>query len=182
VIVEDGRTVLRESKGRYDIILMDVFNGDITPGHLLSKEAMGLVRDRLNPGGVYAMNLIASFSEDSRVLASIVRTLRTQFSDVVAFPLFDPSTPGQTGGNMVLLASNVPLDSALLVRSIANVHPLARDGVATALQHARRLEAESAAIILSDDFNPLDVYDPGLHESVRRTILETTPAAILLHG
>jgi spermidine synthase len=182
VIVEDGRAVLRERKARYDIILMDVFNGDITPGHLLSREAMALVKDRLNPNGVYAMNLIASFSADSKVLGAIVKTLRTQFSDVVAFPLFDPSAPGHPGGNMVILAANVPLDQALSVRSIPDVHPLARDGVGVALKHARRIQERADAVVLTDDFNPLDVFDPGLHESVRRTILDTTPAAILLHG
>ena len=182
VIVEDGRTVLRRGTERYDVILMDVFNGDITPGHLLSREAMGLVRDRLNPDGVYAMNLIASFADDSKVLASIVRTLRTQFSDVAVFPLFDPSANGQAGGNMVVLAANVSLDPALAVKSVPGVHPFAREGVDTALRNARRVAERSDAVVLTDDFNPLDVFDPALHESVRKTILDTTPAAILLHG
>lgn len=182
VLIEDGRTVLRQGGALYDIVLMDVFNGDITPGHLLSSEAMALVRNRLRPGGIYVMNLIASFDAQSRVLPAVVKTLRTQFSDVAAFPLFDASTPGKGGGNMVILAANVPLDAALAMREVPNVHPFARDGVHKALLQARRLVETPGAVLLTDDFNPLDVFDSGLHESVRRTILDTTPAAILLHG
>jgi hypothetical protein len=39
-----------------------------------------------------------------------------------------------------------------------------------------------AGPILSDDFNPLDLLDVEMHETVRKSILENTPTAILLHG
>lgn len=182
VIVDDGRTVLRQSTRRYDVIAMDVFNGDITPGHLLSREAVELVKARLEPGGVYAMNLIGSFAPDSRLLPAVVATLRTQFAHVAAFPLFDASTPATSSGNLVLLAADRPLDAALALQALPDVHRLADAGVRQALAQGRRLDRQPGAIVLSDDFNPLDVFDAGLHEGVRRTIVDTTPAAILLHG
>ena len=182
VIVADGRTVLREAGARYDAILMDVFNGDITPGHLLSKEAIAQVRARLSPDGIFAMNLIGSLAPDARLLPAMVRTLRTQFREVIALPLFDASKPETASGNLVILASNSPLDGALSLKQIHGVHPLAEAGVRAALAQAMRLPEHADALLLSDDYNPLDVFEAGLHEGVRRTILETTPAAILLHG
>lgn len=182
VIIDDGRTVLREGRGTYDVVLMDVFNGDITPGHLLSREAVELVKRRLQPDGVYAMNLIGSLAEDSKLLSAVVATLRTQFSDVAAFPLFDASNTGSASGNLVILAANVSLEPALRLRAIPGVHPLANQGVQQALAQGRRLQDRPGAIVLTDDFNPLDVFDAGLHEGVRRTIIQTTPVAILLHG
>jgi len=182
VIVADGRTVLRDQGRRYDAILMDVFNGDITPGHLLSREAIEQVRNRLAPDGVFAMNLIGSLAPDSRLLPAVVRTLRSQFSDVVAFPLFDASNPASASGNLVILASNASLDGTLALKHISGVHRFAATGVAAALAQGVRMPVHANALLLSDDFNPLDVFDAALHEGVRRTILETTPVEILLHG
>lgn len=185
VVVADGRYALsaRMSGGiRYDAILMDVFNGDITPGHLLSREAIAQVRMKLSPDGVFSLNLIGSLDPESRLLPSIVRTLRTQFSEVLAFPLFDPGAGRSANGNIVILASNVSLDGALRLTGISDVHPLAQAGVDAALSYGMKLPDYPSAEILSDDYNPLDVMDPELHEGVRQTILKTTPAAILLHG
>lgn len=182
VIVADGRTMLREPGPRYDAIVMDVFNGDITPGHLLSREAIEQVRSRLSPDGVFAMNLIGSLAPDSRLLPAVVHTLRSQFSDVVAFPLFDASKPESASGNLVILARNGSLDGALGVKSIGGVHPFAQAGVEAALAQGVRLADPAGALLLTDDYNPLDVFDAALHEGVRQTILKTTPVAILLHG
>lgn len=181
VIFADGRTVLRESNARYDAILMDVFNGDITPGHLLSHEAIALVRKSLSADGVFALNLIASLDEDSPLLPSVVKTLRTQFSDVIAFPLFDIDA-GVRGGNLVILARNGTLDGAVRLKEISGVHFLANSGVHRALNQSFHLPSLPGATLLTDDFNPLDVLDSRLHESVRETILNTTPPEILLHG
>lgn len=182
VIVADGRSILRERGPRYDAILMDVFNGDITPGHLLSREAIAQAKARLAEDGVFAMNLIGSLAPDARMLPAVVRTLRAEFSDVVAFPLFDPRDSANPSGNMVLLASNRRLDAALAVRDIAGVHRFAEPGVRAALAQGIRLPDYADALMLTDDFNPLDVFDAGLHEGVRQTILKTTPSSILLHG
>ena len=180
-IIADGRSFLRNGTDRYDLILMDVFNGDITPSHLLSKEAIAEIDQRLAPDGVFAMNLIASLSPESRVLPAVVNTLRTRFPEIVAFPLFDASKPGASG-NMVILAGHGSLAAAMRPDLIEGVHPLAIEGVRAAQSQVMPLRAHPGGLVLSDDFNPLDIFDPALHEGVRRTILETTPARILLHG
>ena len=182
VILADGRTALRDTKTIYDVIVMDVFNGDITPGHLLSEEAISQTRTRLSPDGIFAMNLIGNLAPDARMLPSVVRTLRTQFREVIAFPLFDVTTPDSVWGNFVILASNVSLAGPLAIRELAGVHPLAAVGVTAALRQGMRLPEYNDAVLLTDDYNPLDVFEPALHEDVRRAILNTTPRAILLHG
>ena len=182
VIVADGRTMLKSAPYSYDVIMMDVFNGDITPGHLLSDEAIGQVRQRLSKDGVFAMNLIGSLASDSLMLPSVVRTLRQHFSEVVAFPLFDATVPSGGSGNLVILARNGSLSAALELKQIPGVHRFANPGVHAALAQGRRMEANNAALVLTDDYNPLDVFDAELHESVRHTILKTTPMEILVHG
>ncbi|MDA8254809.1 MAG: fused MFS/spermidine synthase [Betaproteobacteria bacterium] len=180
-IIEDARYFLAQDGRAFDIVIMDAFTGDTTPSHLLSQEALARVMARLAPDGVVALNLIASNRADSRLLPAVVRTLHTQFSQVAYFPLFNIADPLAKGGNIVLIASNRALDAAFGAR-VENVPPMARELVALGLRQGRLHGVTVAGPILSDDFNPLDVLDVEVHEMVRKTILETTPAAILLHG
>jgi hypothetical protein len=115
------------------------------------------------------------------VVAAVVRTLHTQFSQVAFFPLFNTADPLAKGGNMVLIASNRTLDAAFSAR-VENVHPMARDLIALGMRQGRLHGKTVAGPILSDDFNPLDLLDVEMHETVRKSILENTPTAILLHG
>ena len=181
VVIEDARYFLAQTPRQYDLIVMDAFTGDSTPSHLLSREALERVKARLSPDGVLAINVIGSTRKESVLLQAVVSTLQTQFAQLAAFPLFDLADQQTMGGNVVLLAANRPVDQAVQA-SIANVHPLAREGVALGLRQAYRVEPGVGGLVLSDDFNPLDVLDVGLHESIRDRILGTTPAPILLHG
>jgi len=57
VQIADAREFLARPGRRYDYLVLDVFNGDTTPDHVLSVEAFRLARARLKPRGVLAMNV-----------------------------------------------------------------------------------------------------------------------------
>lgn len=175
-VIEDARYLLAQDGRSYDVVIMDAFSGDASPGHLLSREALARIKARLAPDGVLAINLIGSNRADSPLVPAVVRTLQTQFAQVASFPLFDVADSRAKGGNLVLIAAN------RLTAGIENVHPLARNLLALGMRQGKLLGPAGAGTILSDDFNPLDVLDLETREIVRKTILETTPPAILLHG
>jgi spermidine synthase len=179
VFVEDARAFLARGGGRYDYIVIDVFNGDTTPGHLLSREAIELARARLNPGGVLALNLMGSLRQHAAMTVSVIRTLNSVFREVAVHPLFDPAA-GDGTGNFVVIARDGPASVAGVAPE--GVHPLAEAGVRHGLAGPVAVPDHPDAIVLSDDFNPIDVRDIWLKEKVRRTILDTTPADILLLG
>lgn len=181
VVTEDARLYLAGEGRRFDLVVMDAFAGDVSPSHLLTREALARVRARLTDDGVVAINLLASKRAESELLPTVVRTLRTQFAEVAAFPLFNPADPAARGGNIVLLAGNRKLDAALRTH-LTGVHPMADTLVQLALRQGRLVSVPEQGMTLSDDFNPLDVLDIEMHEHVRRSILETTPPAILLYG
>jgi len=56
--VADGEFFLRNETGIYDAVVLDAFHGDYIPAHLKSPEFLGLVRDRLAPGGVFIANVL----------------------------------------------------------------------------------------------------------------------------
>lgn len=179
VIIEDARYFLANSPGRYDLVAVDVFNGDTTPGHLLSREALALLGKRLTPEGVLAVNLIGSLQYESLMTASVVRTLGQVFEHVEIHPAA-PVEAVPTGDNLVILAWNGPareLDRQLLAS--LPVHPMAGKAV-TGYDRTFAFPAGTPAIVLTDDYNPIDFYDVWLKEATRRIIMDNTPPEILL--
>ena len=61
VVVDDARKALereaREHRGKYDLIVVDVFSGDAIPPHMATREAVSLYLDRLDEGGVLAFHI-----------------------------------------------------------------------------------------------------------------------------
>jgi spermidine synthase len=64
-----------------DVVIGDVFHDVAVPYHLTTREHAALIRERLRPGGLYAMNLVDSFP-DPRLLKAVVKTLGTVFAEV----------------------------------------------------------------------------------------------------
>ncbi len=83
---------------------------------------------------------------------------------------------------MVLVAHNgppLPFDASKV--SGFPVHTLARLMVQRFLGEPYRLPPDTRAMVLTDDFNPIDVADNWLKERVRAEILRTTDWGVLLH-
>lgn len=180
VHIEDARTFLARDGRHYDYILLDVFNGDTTPGYLLSLEALRAVKQRLAADGVLALNLIGGVDGDEAMLPAIVRTLQEVFAGVSLHPAFVPAADQPLAGNFVLLASDGPLAFAR-PPALDDVHPLAASVRRLATQPPIPVNT-AGAVVLTDEFNPLDLLDTAYKESVRRHIIETTPHEILLAG
>ncbi|KAF0218762.1 MAG: hypothetical protein FD174_2545 [Geobacteraceae bacterium] len=173
VIVEDARYHLNTTGKRYDYVILDVFNGDTTPGHVLSREALQLINGHLTGTGILAINLIGSIKQETFMTASVIKTLRDIFATVELYPNFEPEER-EGVGNLTVIACNhaLPPISPELFRKFP-VHPLAaavREFRGKTFQFPR----ETPAIVLTDDYNPIDFYDVWLKERIRQGILKNT--------
>ncbi len=64
----DGRQLLeREPDGRFDLLLIDAFNSDAIPMHLLTEEAIALYLRKLKPGGLLVMHISNRYADLSAV-------------------------------------------------------------------------------------------------------------------
>lgn len=95
--------------GSADLVIGDAFGGVSVPWHLTTREFLVEVRDRLAPGGWYALNLIdhppLGFARAEAV------TLQEVFGHVAV--LAPPERlRGEDGGNFVVVASTEPLPTA----------------------------------------------------------------------
>jgi SAM-dependent methyltransferase len=66
--IGDGRQLLeREPDGRFDLLVIDAFNSDAIPMHLLTDEALALYLRKLKPGGLLVMHISNRYADLSRV-------------------------------------------------------------------------------------------------------------------
>jgi spermidine synthase len=72
VILGDGRLSLaRDPAARFDVLVIDAFNSDAPPVHLLTREAVALYLDRLAPGGILMLNITNRYLDFDPVIAAL---------------------------------------------------------------------------------------------------------------
>jgi spermidine synthase len=123
VIVSDGREFIRTHTDVYDLIIVDAFDDDRIPPHLLTEEFLRELRDHLTQDGVVAYNVIGSVHGDhSKPFRSFYRTLSNVWRDVRLFAV-DYSASGPIilafGGNIILLASDIELTADEMLARVA---------------------------------------------------------------
>lgn len=85
VVAADARPFLLGSEKKYDLIFIDAYRQPYVPFYLATADFFKLVRDRLAPDGIVALN-ISTVPGDDRLSSSISGTLATQFPMVMTWP------------------------------------------------------------------------------------------------
>jgi len=82
IIHQDARVVLESlNEESFDVIITDVFHDISVPYHLVTREFAQLVRDRLTPDGLYAVNIVDA-ETNPLLVKSLVKTLASIFAEV----------------------------------------------------------------------------------------------------
>lgn len=117
----DARAFLRRTDRTYDVIVVDAYRPPYVPFHLATREFFALVRERLRPGGVVALN-VATTPDNHDLAREIAGTLRSELPLVLAWqPLrFNQIVIGLRGGAVPPFPSvgRFPPELAPLVRSL----------------------------------------------------------------
>src|SRR5215213_8585712 len=151
VLVEDGRLRLGQLAGdSHDLVIGDAFGGVSVPWHLTTREAVGDVKRVLTDEGIYVVNLL-----DYGPLAfarAEVAPLTAVFDHVALATETDTLTQGpNAGGNLVLIASDAPVDAGVIDAR------LAEQGIQWNVISGTELARwTGAAPVLTDDYAPVD--------------------------
>ena len=148
----DARTGIATLPGAgFDLVVGDAFAGLSVPWHLTTTEMLAEIERVLRPGGRYVMNLIDG--PGLRFARAETATLRTIWDHVAVIATASTLGSGGGAGNIVLLASDRPIDAAGLRLRIA----AEGDVAAEVLAADGDLDAFTAgAPVLTDDFAPVD--------------------------
>jgi spermidine synthase len=155
---EDGRWFVMncKEKGKYDFIFGDAFNDLSIPYHLTTKEFATQLKALLKPDGLLLANVIDSFKA-GQFMPSYIRTLEEVFGKGKVHLITLASDFDHMGiSTYVIVASPMPLDMDDFVKTIGR-----RDGkemTSTVMPQERLQEylKERYAIVLSDDYVPVD--------------------------
>jgi len=180
IYTEDGRYFLTHASQQYDYVILDVFNGDITPARLLSVEAMRLLKLRLKPQGVLGINLIGSLVKENFMTASVIKTVNQVFDQVEIYPAFKIEERSGVGNVIVIAYLGNPRDFQPIDTSKITIHPYFEKFIRANLGTRFEFPAETPAIILTDNYNPIDFYDFWLREYVRKNILDAVDWDLLV--
>src|SRR5918992_504979 len=131
---EDARPFLRSTDERYDLIVVDAYRQPYVPFYLATREFFALVRERLAPGGIVALN-VAQVPDDKRLVRGIGTTVAAELPQVLEWPalrfntivlgLTEPLAPAEIESNL----RNGPPDLAPLRELFARqVRPLEASG------------------------------------------------------
>ncbi|HUF00788.1 MAG TPA: fused MFS/spermidine synthase [Gaiellaceae bacterium] len=99
----DARPFLRSTDERYDLIVVDAYHQPYVPFYLATREFFALVRERLRPGGIVALN-VAAVPDDERLVRAVGGTLAAELPHVLEWPALRFNT--------IVLGFNVRLDQA----------------------------------------------------------------------
>jgi spermidine synthase len=139
---EDARQhLLRGGDAPYDLVFGDAFNDFSVPSHLTTVEFHKLLKSRMKPDGIYALNIIDD-ARYGRFLASMVRTLSSVWKNVEVDTQAEHVNVGRN--TIVLLASDAPLPTSTL-------QLISHEEVAKFLE-------DHPTPTLTDDFAPTDRY------------------------
>lgn len=149
VRVEDGRLGLRApDSGSVDLVVGDAFGGVSVPWHLTTHEAAQDVKRVLAPGGLYTLNLIdrgpVAFARAEAA------TLLATF-DHVAVAATPRTLDGYGGGNLVVLASDSPIDTVAWAEASTG-----RDVPYRIIAGQALRDWVGNAPVLTDDYAPVD--------------------------
>lgn len=149
VFVDDGRVFVRKQRRagvRYDIILMDAFEKDYIPEHMLTREFLAEVRSILNPGGVIAANTFA----DGALQRYESATYQAVFGGIYDVDM--------DGGNRIILAGRDGLPPMAAMRASARELDLSVHGLGFTsddlLPNFKLQQIEKDVRVLTDQFAP----------------------------
>ena len=155
VFIQDGRRFLHSCKERYDFIVLDAYNSDTIPFHLITREMFQSVRKHLTDDGILAINYIGAPDGDT-VTDSLTRTLMNVFGNenVIAYRSTDDPKAVQViyffAFRGKVSEPTLPIDR--WASSSGQVDPLIYE------LWSRRLNlSPSKGIIITDDHNPIDI-------------------------
>jgi hypothetical protein len=140
VVIGDARLSLEDvPDGRFGVLVVDAFNSDSIPVHLLTREAMELYLSKLTPGGVVVVHISNRYLNLGPVVGNLSYDL-----GLVSLFRSNPQTLEQTA--MGRSAS----DWVVIGRSLGDLGPLAADS------RWISLVADPGARVWTDDFS--DVF------------------------
>lgn len=162
LIIGDGRYYINRAPKQYDAVVLDAFLGESCPSHLMTREAFLGMRRLLKPEGVLVMNTFAELEGPRDFFgASLFRTLTNVFASV--------KIHAGRNGNTLFVGSARPQLAFANAPEFGEVYAGCLGLVKDAFTNLRQPDP-AHGLVLTDDYNPVEVRDAANREMLRRNL------------
>src|SRR3972149_5803720 len=172
IVAQDGRLFLRNTRQRYDMIILDAYFAESIPFHLTTREFMQLARSRLAPGGIVLSNVIGALRGAARHVPRVPQ---------IRGRLLWGANPGggRPGADRRLCAgglapAGLPLDAALSLMHAARCRSFL---IATVLAVAAGLSRPAEGTALAVEVLPSAIVQG---QAVRVRVRTAAPASAIM--
>ena len=178
VRLADARTELKRCGRRYDVVFVDLFQGDGTPDYLVTRDFFADLRRCLGPGGVAVFNTFADLDRPD-VYAHLLATLRSELPYIA---LYRPDWPGTLHVNSFIVAAAAPLPEPRPVK-VDDVPPQHGDTLDAMMKQPQALNRG----LLKDGEIVTDARNRAVHDIAgsqvlyRRAVVGSVPPAFLVN-
>jgi len=173
VRLADARAFLRHDAGKYDLVLLDTFASESTPWHMLTVEAFGEMRERLNPGGRLIINTVSFVDPKKPALEGIEASLLAVFPEALVYTAKPETNDPDDLVNVLIVAGDH------LAPSIhPKLSPAGRAHLQDILSRVRPARAH-AGPLCTDDRSDLDYMQAAMRIRWRKLIWESTSSNLL---
>ncbi|NLH15904.1 MAG: fused MFS/spermidine synthase [Phycisphaerae bacterium] len=157
VHVEDGRVFIKKRlrhnppQPKYDMVILDAFNGDYIPFHLMTREFLEEVKGVLADDGVVVANVFSSnrlFDAEFRTFVEVFGRAQAYFGEESTNVML--AAPGPAGP---LLSMRDAMEKA---RAVRQDRKITFNLVEVAQRLAPKAEPEADAMVLTDDRAPVN--------------------------
>jgi hypothetical protein len=151
-VIQDGRQYLVQNPTPVDFLVLDAYNSDTIPFHLITREFFMLVKERLTGDGILAINYIGR-PEGDFVTDSLLRTLGSVFDPdmLLAYRTRDDEAEAQV---MTIFAFRRKMELYPLWRE--DDVPGGADRLSYDLAKRKLRTDRPGGVIITDDLNPID--------------------------
>jgi spermidine synthase len=165
-IVGDARYEIRNLHKQYDFIIHDCFTGGSEPTHLLTQEMLTQLRGLLTPSGILALNYVGfTKGEGADAVKSVYKTLSSVLPNIRVFV-----TEKEEFTDFIFLAS-------------AEALPLDKTNdqfrVSWLMDHEYRFNDFNGAILITDDYNPVESMQLRKAENYRDVFMHRVTPELL---
>jgi spermidine synthase len=178
VQLSDARTFVDQCTPRYDVALVDLFNGDGTPDYLITRDFFRSLRQCLKPGGIAVFNTFANL-ENPSAYRHLLATLKSELPEIL---LFQPDWPGNTHINSFLVAAAQPLTEPARV-TLSDVPAAHGSDLWDMLARPRIVTAEhtTSGRIIRDSWNAAAMDIAADQSAFRRSVIDKASPALLVN-
>lgn len=173
----DARMFVKECARPYDMVLIDLFQGDGVPDYLLTRDFFRDVKRCISPGGVMVLN---TFSILGSIPYSVIKTLKSEFPGVL---LFHESFGEENKNINIYLAALSRENNTVLDIKFEDVPSFMRESVSRVFSQIRTIEKEllEEAPLLSDEYNIFSYINARGYFEYRRLAIDEIPAPFLVN-